>query len=46
VARLAAYFDPNDRRYFITRQSVDTGIARDTSVREGWHLWILGRVDI
>lgn len=29
VARLEAYFDPNDRRYFITRQSVDTVISEE-----------------
>lgn len=29
VARLDAYFDPNDRRYFVTRQSVDTVIAEE-----------------
>lgn len=29
VSRLAAYFDPNERRYFITRQSVDTVIAEE-----------------
>ena len=29
IARLDAYFDPNERRYFITRQSVDTLIAEE-----------------
>lgn len=29
VARLDAYFDPNDRRYFITRHSVDTVISEE-----------------
>lgn len=29
IARLDAYFDPNERRYFITRQSVDTIIAEE-----------------
>lgn len=28
-ARLDAYFDPNERRYFITRQSVDTIISEE-----------------
>jgi len=29
IARLEAYFDPNERRYFVTRQSVDTVIAEE-----------------
>lgn len=29
IARLDAYFDPNERRYFITRQSVDSIIAEE-----------------
>jgi hypothetical protein len=29
IARLDAYFDPNERRYFITRQSVDTIITEE-----------------
>ena len=29
IARLDAYFDPNDRRYFITPKSVDAAIAEE-----------------
>lgn len=29
IARLDAYFDPNERRYFITRQSADSIIAEE-----------------
>jgi hypothetical protein len=29
LARLEAYFDPNERRYYVTRQSVDTVIAEE-----------------
>ena len=29
IARLDAYFDPNERRYFITPQSVDAAIAEE-----------------
>lgn len=29
IARLEAYYDPNERRYFITRQSADTIIAEE-----------------
>jgi hypothetical protein len=29
IARLDAYYDPNERRYFITRQSADTLIAEE-----------------
>ncbi len=29
IARLDAYYDPNERRYFITRQSVDTIISEE-----------------
>ena len=29
LARLDAYYDPNERRYFVTRQSVDAAIAEE-----------------
>jgi hypothetical protein len=29
VARLDAYFDPNDRRYYITQQSIESAIAEE-----------------
>src|SRR5438094_6911764 len=31
LARLDAYFDPNDRKYFITQQSIDLAIKEELS---------------